>query len=205
MRSLYLLQPSSDTLANPFGMKYSKGHSHFDNHAVIEGRSMENDQLHKEKLILEMQELKTMNNNNTHISMRTEKTEMTWSQQSLNKEISKRKLLANMNSTNERVSYHFSDSLTCHHVGVAQIKAPYLKVNTLCETVVSYELPNPAQAKFTVMDITGKVIAIKTVDGQAGTNKIGFTKAELGGASGVLIYRIESDKFSAQRKMIVIE
>ncbi|HOY14264.1 MAG TPA: T9SS type A sorting domain-containing protein, partial [Saprospiraceae bacterium] len=73
------------------------------------------------------------------------------------------------------------------------------------ETVISYELPNAAQAKFTVMDITGKIVTIKTVDGQAGSNKIGFTKAELGGASGVLIYRIESDKFSAQRKMIVIE
>ncbi|HOY14147.1 MAG TPA: T9SS type A sorting domain-containing protein, partial [Saprospiraceae bacterium] len=73
------------------------------------------------------------------------------------------------------------------------------------ETVVNYELPKAGKVTLTVLDITGKMVAQKTVDGAAGKNTIGLTKAELGGAVGVMIYRLESGGLSTQKKMIVIE
>ncbi|MBK8390179.1 MAG: T9SS type A sorting domain-containing protein [Saprospiraceae bacterium] len=73
------------------------------------------------------------------------------------------------------------------------------------ETVVSYELPKAGKVTLTVLDITGKMVAQKTVDGAAGKNTIGLTKAELGGAAGVMIYRLESGGLSTQKRMIVIE
>ncbi|HOY12570.1 MAG TPA: T9SS type A sorting domain-containing protein, partial [Saprospiraceae bacterium] len=73
------------------------------------------------------------------------------------------------------------------------------------ETVISYELPKAGKVTLTVLDITGKMVAQKTVDGAAGKNTIGLTKAELGGAAGVMIYRLESGSLSLQKRMIVIE
>ncbi|MBK8392476.1 MAG: T9SS type A sorting domain-containing protein [Saprospiraceae bacterium] len=73
------------------------------------------------------------------------------------------------------------------------------------ETVVSYELPKAGKVTLTVLDITGKMVAKKTVDGAAGKNTIGLTKAELGGAAGVMIYRLESGSLSLQKRMIAIE
>jgi len=73
------------------------------------------------------------------------------------------------------------------------------------ETSVRYELPSANKAKFTVMDITGKVLTTKTVSGVKGENQITFTKSELSGATGVMIYKIESGGFTGQKKMIVID
>jgi alcohol dehydrogenase YqhD (iron-dependent ADH family) len=73
------------------------------------------------------------------------------------------------------------------------------------ETVISYELPKAGDVKVTVMDISGKVVKTYNQRGKSGANSITLTREELGGATGVLIYKIESGADAVQRKMIVIE
>lgn len=73
------------------------------------------------------------------------------------------------------------------------------------ETMIKYELPNAGVAKFTILDMVGRVIANKTLNGQRGENQVTFSKSELAGATGLLIYKVESGDFTAQKKMIVID
>jgi hypothetical protein len=71
-------------------------------------------------------------------------------------------------------------------------------------TVISYTMPDAAQAKFTVFDMTGRVLAVRNVDAAQGVNTIRFTREELN-ATGVLIYQMESGDFTSTKKMIIIE
>jgi hypothetical protein len=57
----------------------------------------------------------------------------------------------------------------------------------------------------TILDITGKVIRVKTVKGEEGSNSVMLTREELGGATGVLVYKIEAGSNVGQRRMIVVE
>jgi len=72
-------------------------------------------------------------------------------------------------------------------------------------TDVSFVLPTSGNATITVLDVTGKVV--RTVQDQfsKGLNTVRFTKSELGAASGILYYQLESGEFTATKKMIVIE
>ncbi len=71
-------------------------------------------------------------------------------------------------------------------------------------TIVGFELPLSADATFTVLDVTGKVV--KTVNGNfaKGYNEIELSKSDLG-AAGVYYYQLESGDFTATKKMIIIE
>ena len=71
-------------------------------------------------------------------------------------------------------------------------------------TTVSYVMPEAAEVKFTVFDMTGKVLMVRKANAAKGVNTINFNREELG-ASGVLIYQIESGDFTASKKMIIIE
>jgi hypothetical protein len=42
-------------------------------------------------------------------------------------------------------------------------------------------------------------------NGEAGQNQITVSHEHLNGATGILIYKVESGAFSTQRKMLVIE
>jgi hypothetical protein len=57
----------------------------------------------------------------------------------------------------------------------------------------------------TILDVTGRIIRTFDSNGDAGQNQITVTREQLNGAAGVLIYKVESGAFSAQRKMLVIE
>jgi hypothetical protein len=71
--------------------------------------------------------------------------------------------------------------------------------------VINYTLPQAGAVKLTVLDVTGKIIRTHDAKGEAGANEVRMTREELNGASGILIYKVESGSFSTQRKMLVIE
>jgi hypothetical protein len=72
-------------------------------------------------------------------------------------------------------------------------------------TVINYTLPQAGIVKLTILDVTGKVIRTYDSKGEAGQNQATITREHLDGASGILIYKVESGAFSTQRKMLVIE
>jgi hypothetical protein len=72
-------------------------------------------------------------------------------------------------------------------------------------TVIRYELPQAGAVKLTITDVTGRTIRTYDTKGEAGKNEVIVTKEQLGAASGILIYQIESAGQVQQRKMLVIE
>ena len=71
-------------------------------------------------------------------------------------------------------------------------------------TVIGFNLPEASSATLKIMDVTGKLI--KQVDGEfvKGLNQITINKTDLQ-ASGILYYQLETGKFTATRKMIIVE
>lgn len=71
-------------------------------------------------------------------------------------------------------------------------------------TVIGFKLPESSDATLTVYDITGKVL--KVVEGSfvKGYNEISLQKSQLN-ATGVLYYQLDSEVFTATRKMVVVE
>jgi subtilisin-like proprotein convertase family protein len=71
-------------------------------------------------------------------------------------------------------------------------------------TIITFRLRDAGNAKITISDITGKVV--KLINGQyaKGLHTIELNKSELG-SSGVLLYKIESGKYTDTKKMIIIE
>jgi hypothetical protein len=72
-------------------------------------------------------------------------------------------------------------------------------------TMIKFDLPEAGDVKLTILDVTGRIIQTYDSKGEAGQNEVMITREQLGGASGVMIYKVESGKYSAQRKMLVIE
>jgi|GEM_PF-1495581 len=73
------------------------------------------------------------------------------------------------------------------------------------ETIVRYEVPSAGEVKFTVLDVAGRVVLSKTADAVKGENTIIFNRSEMGNASGVLIYQMESADFVGTKKMIIVD
>jgi uncharacterized repeat protein (TIGR01451 family) len=71
-------------------------------------------------------------------------------------------------------------------------------------TVVSYNMPAAAKAKFTLKDVTGKLVYTREVDAVKGMNSIEFNRSEIP-TTGVIFYTIDSGSFTATKAMIVIE
>ncbi|MCB0602962.1 MAG: T9SS type A sorting domain-containing protein [Saprospiraceae bacterium] len=71
-------------------------------------------------------------------------------------------------------------------------------------TVIGFNLPEASSATLKIMDVTGKLI--KQIDGEyvKGLNQITINKTDLQ-ASGILYYQLETGKFTATRKMIIVE
>jgi hypothetical protein len=72
-------------------------------------------------------------------------------------------------------------------------------------TSIKYSLPEAGDVKLTILDVTGRIIQSFDHKGEAGQNEVILTRQQLNGATGMMIYKIESGKFSEQRKMLVIE
>ena len=69
------------------------------------------------------------------------------------------------------------------------------------ETLITYHLPQQANAALTIYDVTGKVIMVIEEQARAGKNTMRIDADQLS-ANGVLYYRLETEKYSATRKMI---
>ena len=71
-------------------------------------------------------------------------------------------------------------------------------------TDISFNLPESSQAILSIYDLNGKLI--KTIDGQfeKGMNTIRIKKSDLN-VSGVLYYRLETEEYTATKKMILIK
>ena len=69
-------------------------------------------------------------------------------------------------------------------------------------TNISFNLPEAANATLSVYDVTGKVIYRTSADYAKGLNTV---RVENLSASGVLYYQLDSNDFTATKKMIIIE
>lgn len=71
-------------------------------------------------------------------------------------------------------------------------------------TAIGFNMPQAADAKLSILDVTGKVV--KTISGNyaKGYNEIELSKSDLG-AAGVYYYQLDSGDFTATKKMIIIE
>ena len=71
-------------------------------------------------------------------------------------------------------------------------------------TVVGFNLPEAMSATVTVYDVTGKLVKVVDGDYTKGYNEVTFKRADLT-TTGVLYYQLDTEAFTATKKMIVIE
>jgi hypothetical protein len=71
-------------------------------------------------------------------------------------------------------------------------------------TQVGFNLPEAMSATLTVYDVTGKVLKIVEGDYVKGYNQVSLKKADMK-VTGVLYYQLDTEAFTATKKMIVIE
>ena len=71
------------------------------------------------------------------------------------------------------------------------------------ETTVGFTLPNAATATLTVSDVSGKVLQVVEGNYATGYNVVTLNSASL--TTGVLYYQLDTDNFTATKKMIIIE
>ena len=72
------------------------------------------------------------------------------------------------------------------------------------ETVIGFNLPADDKVTITISDVTGKVLKLVRMDGVKGYNNLVARSNELP-ASGILYYTVETTRYTATRKMILIE
>jgi hypothetical protein len=70
-------------------------------------------------------------------------------------------------------------------------------------TVIGFSLPEAANYTLTIFDVTGKVVKVVTNDGQKGYNSESIDRKDI--SSGVMYYQLESNDYTATKKMIIIE
>jgi len=71
------------------------------------------------------------------------------------------------------------------------------------ETMISFRLPAATQATIKIQDVTGKMLKVIRGEYAAGFNQIRVNSSELP-STGVLYYTLETDEFTAAKKMVVI-
>ena len=72
------------------------------------------------------------------------------------------------------------------------------------ETTISFMLPEANEATLTIMDVTGKLIMRITDLYEKGYNEVSLRSDEIQ-TSGIIYYQLESGKYQATKKMIVID
>ncbi len=71
-------------------------------------------------------------------------------------------------------------------------------------TLIGFNLPEAMSATITVYDVTGKVLKIVEGDYAKGYNNVNLTRSDFK-VNGVLYYQLDTEAFTATKKMIVIE
>jgi hypothetical protein len=72
------------------------------------------------------------------------------------------------------------------------------------ETIIGFNLPEAATATIKVNDVTGRMLKVIRGDFAQGYNQISLSSQELP-AIGVLYYTVETAKYTATKKMIIID
>ena len=93
--------------------------------------------------------------------------------------------------------------------GTAQATTFELEQNTpnpfKSETTIGFTLPEASTATITISDVTGKVLKVVKGDYTEGYNTVTLKRSDIGAASGVLSYQLETANNSATKQMIIIE
>lgn len=71
-------------------------------------------------------------------------------------------------------------------------------------TDIGFVLPVAQEVTLTIFDVTGKVLTAKTGSYERGYNTIRFDQQDIH-ASGVLYYQLDTEEYSASKKMIIIK
>ena len=71
-------------------------------------------------------------------------------------------------------------------------------------TSIGYVLPEASEVTLTVYDMSGRVLKSAVIDGEKGINHFQLNRSEIPTA-GVLYYQVETDDYSATKKMVVVE
>ncbi|MEN0005106.1 MAG: T9SS type A sorting domain-containing protein, partial [Bacteroidota bacterium] len=71
-------------------------------------------------------------------------------------------------------------------------------------TVISFELPEELEATIIIRDVQGRTLRLIRGEYAKGYNEISLKASELG-VSGVLYYTLETDDFTATRRMMILE
>jgi subtilisin-like proprotein convertase family protein len=72
------------------------------------------------------------------------------------------------------------------------------------KTTVGFNLPKAAKASLTIYDVTGKVVFKNTDNYSKGYNTVELNKSDMN-TSGILYYKLETDEFTATKKMIGLD
>ncbi|RMG84972.1 MAG: HYR domain-containing protein [Bacteroidetes bacterium] len=71
-------------------------------------------------------------------------------------------------------------------------------------TQIGFNLPTAGKATLTISDVTGKVVEVIEGDFAKGYNQVTIDRKNLG-AKGVFYYQLDTDQYSATRKMILVQ
>ncbi|MGA1582848.1 MAG: HYR domain-containing protein [Saprospiraceae bacterium] len=72
------------------------------------------------------------------------------------------------------------------------------------ETVIGFNLPNASKATLTIHDVSGKVVKVLQGTYNKGYHALTIDRSDLG-ASGILYYTLETDSYTATKKMVLID
>ena len=72
------------------------------------------------------------------------------------------------------------------------------------ETIIGFQLPEPAEATLTISDVRGKVLKLYRHTGTKGYNQITVKASDLP-ATGVLTYSVQTANHTATQKMVVVK
>jgi hypothetical protein len=72
------------------------------------------------------------------------------------------------------------------------------------ETTIGFELPHSATVSMSLYNVSGQLIKTMVIDGVKGYNSLTLQKEDIG-VTGLIYYKLESNKFSATKHMILIE
>jgi hypothetical protein len=73
------------------------------------------------------------------------------------------------------------------------------------ETSIGFNLPEASIATVTISDVSGKVLNVVKGNFAQGYNSIELTRSEIGAATGVLSYQLDTPTHSATMKMVVVK
>jgi hypothetical protein len=72
------------------------------------------------------------------------------------------------------------------------------------QTMISFQLPAAMQATIKIQDVTGRTLKVIRGEYVRGFNQINVNSSDLPG-TGVLYYTLETDEFTASKKMVIVE